>query len=1600
MGVGDKTTGTSVIDRVVAHGAETQPDRADLEPFLRSYFEHVDTDELAAKHPSDLFGMAVDHLRLASTSEPGSISIEVVDPRIEVDGWESPHAVVRIVTDDMPFIVDSVLMELSRLHIGIHFVAHPIMRLRVDDGTLLDVDGPSDGTRLVSLMTLEVDRQTTSDDRAAVQEHLARVLGEVSAAVRDWAEMRARLGEIGAALRNADLPLDQREVDETRELLAWLTDDHFIFLGARDYLLDVDDGVEVLRIAPGSGLGILSGDTHLGRPRPLSDLTPEAQARVREKRLLNLTKAGTRSTVHRSSYLDYVGVKTFGDNGEVNGERRFLGLFTSEVYNYSVDRIPRARDTVSEVMSRSDFPAGGHDDKRLKTILEQYPRDDLLQMDADELFTVAIGIAGLQERRRVRLFARRELFGRFVTVLVYLPRDRYNTSVRTGIEAMLTRAYSGSLAEWDAHMTDSVLARLRFVLRVDQNGIEVDTAGLENEVEELIHVWEDGLTAAIGHDFADELTPGLDRTYGRAFGPDYQRAFDPRSASTDVEQLEQLGERGALRLNAYREPGAPSGVFKLKLYRRGERVSLTAVMPTLTNLGVTVVDERPYEVRPDGQESVWIYEFALEHQAEGLDFGTASALFEEAFAAVWDGRVEDDGFNRLVLSAGMSVSDVAVLRAYARYLRQIGLSYTRIFIEQTLEAHPTVARTLVDLFHARFDPESDERVTAAGIDDSLGEMIGEIESLDHDRVLRRFHNLIVSTTRTTWAQSTTDRSGHPYLALKLDPRSIDEMPEPRPRHEIFVYSPRFEGVHLRAGPVARGGLRWSDRTEDYRTEVLGLVKAQMVKNAVIVPEGAKGGFVLKQRPGDPEALREEVVTCYRMFVSALLDLTDNLVDGEAVPPARTVRYDGDDTYLVVAADKGTATFSDVANELSVGRGFWLGDAFASGGSNGYDHKKMGITARGAWESVKRHFREIGIDVQNEPFTAVGIGDMSGDVFGNGMLQSRHTRLIAAFDHRHIFIDPDPDTEASYAERERLFTVPRSSWADYDADVISAGGGVFERSAKQITLSPEAQAALGTTASTFAPDDLMSAVLCAPVHLFWNGGIGTYVKAHDENHADVGDKANDRLRIDGRDLRCEVVGEGGNLGVTQRGRIEFASKGGRVFTDAIDNAGGVDCSDHEVNIKILLDQVVANGDMTDKQRNAFLEDMTDEVAGLVLASNYRQALALSAARVDAVSLVDVHTRYIQQLELGGLLDRGLEHLPDAEELADRRLAGTGLTTPELAVLKAYTKNTLKRSLLASNTPDDPALTPLLIDYFPTKLRETFAEQVDSHQLRREIIANELANDVVDRAGVSMLYRLGLETSAPATEIAAAHFAAWHIFDLSAVVSAVNQLDGTMSVDHQLAAYLSCRQLAERATRLLIRNRPNPFSASAAIADLTEPVGETLEVLGELLLGTDRQNFEASVNELTAAGADDALACRIALLAPSVAALDIVEVAAEADAPVHDVTAIHFTIADRLDLIWLRDRILALPRDSQWSTLARLTLRTDLYTDHRQLTRSVMAMMTDQTECADRVDEWMHRYQVAVDRYRQTLVEIRTTATDLTVLLVAAREVRNLIGRTAA
>jgi glutamate dehydrogenase len=1019
------------------------------------------------------------------------------------------------------------------------------------------------------------------------------------------------------------------------------------------------------------------------------------------------------------------------------------------------------------------------------------------------------------------------------------------------------------------------------------------------------------------------------------------------------------------------------------------------------SMGLRVRDERPYEVVPSDGSPTWIYDFGVEYTADReLDTDEVRERFRDTFVRVWSGVVESDGFNGLVLRAGLDWRDVSVLRAVARYLRQAQIAFSDRYMEQALNAHPRVASALVELFRARFDPAGDRAPAAAdAIAQEIEEKIDAVESLDEDRILRGFLAVVRAMLRTNYFQPVAGGAPKPYVSFKLDPARIPLLPAPRPRFEIFVHSPRVEGVHLRGGAVARGGLRWSDRREDFRTEILGLMKAQTVKNALIVPVGAKGGFVVKRPPADREGLADEVVACYRTFISGLLDLTDNVHDGQVRPPADVVRHDGDDPYLVVAADKGTATFSDIANGIAQEYGFWLGDAFASGGSVGYDHKAMGITARSAWESVKRHFRELGSDTQNEDFTVVGIGDMSGDVFGNGMLLSPHIKLIGAFDHRHVFLDPDPDPAAGFAERRRLFELPRSSWADYDASLIAEGGGVWPRSAKSITVSEAARQALGIEADRLTPAELIRALLRAPVDLLWNGGIGTYVKATAENNADVGDKANDAVRVDASQLRCRVVGEGGNLGFTQRGRVEYALGGGRINTDAIDNAGGVNCSDHEVNIKILLDTVVADGDLTRKQRNRLLADMTEAVGERVLRGSYLQTQALSLALAQAASMVDVHDRMMRSLEQVGRLDRDLEALPDGEALAER---GDGLTQPELAVLLAYSKITLYAGLLESDLPEDEALTAELADYFPAPLPERFADRLPQHRLRREIVATRVTNGVVDRAGITFVFRLQEDTGAAPADIARAYAVARDVFDMRGFWSDVEALDLNVAASTRIAMLLEARRLVERATRWLLRSRPRPLDIGAEIERFADGAAAVAEALPGVLVAAEREEFDARVRAAVEERVTAELARRVAGMGDLFAALDIVGVASSTERSIGKVAALHFLVGGRVHLHWLRDRIATLPRENRWQAMARAALRDDLFSLHAELTADVLRNSgADATADAEaRLDRWIDANRPLVERCLGILGDIRAGGTyDLTTLPVALRELRNLIEAAA-
>ena len=1601
-----------------------------LARFLARYYRHVSLEDLHDRDAVDLAGAALSHRQLAASRPQGAANVRVFSPTVDGHGWSTGHTVVELVTDDKPFLVDSVIAELSRAERAIHIVAHPQFVVRRDvAGALLEVldsgttaaerkSWPRDAVA-ESWMHLEIDRETDPARLDELANGLRRVLDDVRVSVEDWPKMGQVARDVAAELEQsppASVPAG--EAEQAAQLLRWLSSGAFTFLGYREYRLvgregDAGEVVDALVSLTGTGLGILRHDQHTSSGS-FDRLSPQGRAKVREHHLLVLTKANSRSTVHRPAYLDYVGVKTFDAAGEVVGERRFLGLFTSATYTSSVLDIPVVSGKVAAVMERAGFTPESHSGKDLLQILETYPRDELFEIGVDDLYQIALSVMHLQERRRTRLFMRVDDYGRYVSCLVYLPRDRYTTAVRLKMEEILASAFGAAGVDYSARVTESVLARLHFVVRMPpgQAPPQVRPDEVEAALVDATRSWDEDLTDALRADTGEEESARLSQLWGRGFPEAYKEDFPSRVAVADLRRLEEVPlTAGGMGMNLYEPVGAAPQERRFKLYR-WEPLSLTRVLPYLSNLGVEVVDERPYElVRADGR-TAYLYDFGLRFTAP-VESEHAREDFAAAFEAGWQGLAESDGFDRLVMLGGITWHQVVILRAYVKYLRQAGMTFSQDYIETCLATHVELVRLLVELFETRFDPDRctgpdgarqrTERTETLVAD--LRRRLDEVASLDQDRILRTLLGTILATLRTNAYRRDPAGERLAYLSFKLDPLSVPDLPAPRPAFEIFVYSPRVEGVHLRFGKIARGGLRWSDRREDFRTEVLGLVKAQMVKNAVIVPTGAKGGFYAKQLPdpADREAWLAEGIACYRTFIAGLLDLTDNLVtepgstEPVLVPPPRVVRHDDDDSYLVVAADKGTATFSDIANQVAGSYGFWLGDAFASGGSVGYDHKVMGITARGAWESVRRHFREMGRDTQTEDLTVVGIGDMSGDVFGNGMLLSEQIRLVAAFDHRHIFLDPDPDAARSFVERQRVFALPRSSWAEYDPTLISEGGGIHPRTAKSVPITAQVGARLGldATVASLPPSDLLKAILRAPVDLLWNGGIGTYVKASSQSHADVGDKANDAIRVNGQDLRVRVVGEGGNLGLTQLGRVEAALAGVRVNTDAIDNSAGVDCSDHEVNIKILLDRIVSAGDLTGKQRNQLLAEMTADVSRLVLRDNYEQNILLGNARRQSHPMLSVHQRFIRALEARGGLDRALEFLPDDATLTERDEQGLGLTSPEFSVLVAYAKLTLDDDVIASDLPDDPWFARTLRSYFPPQIVERFPDLLASHPLRRNIVTNSLVNEMVNRGGITFAFRVQEETGAGTEQVARAFMICREVFDLPGFVAAVEALDDRVPTTAQTALYLQFRRLLDRAVRWFLQNRPALLDVGAEVARFGPTIADLAPQLPQLLVGSEARALADQSTELEALGIPADVASRGAGLLASFMLLDITEIATATAVPSDQVAGVYLHLSERYAVDALLTRISGLARGDRWQALARAALRYDLYAALEALTVAVLTG-TEPGEPDERIAQWERTNAAAVSRAAQTLDEIRRLdAGDLASLSVALRTLRSIV-----
>jgi glutamate dehydrogenase len=1586
---------TEARARVDASEAES------AEQFVRRYFALVAPDDIIYTSFDTLIGGALSLWEFGKQRKPGTPKIRLFNPSTEVNGWGLEHTVIEIVNDDMPFLVDSISAEVLRRERVIHLLLHPIARVRREAaGNRLELtatqSAPIDAI-VESYMHIEIDEETEPAELESIRAGIENVLAEVRMAVNDWRAARQRLTEDIAELESHPQPMPAEEVEEAKAFLKWLDDGNFIFLGYRRYGFETRDGKDFLPALPETGLGILREMRPESVERSREPLSQEFSEYARKKDLLIITKANNRSVVHKPVPMDRIGIKRYDADGNLTSEDRFLGLFTSAAYSRSVRDIPMLRLKARRVITRAGLDPRSHNGKALVEILETFPRDEFFQITDDDLFHIAMGILQLQERQRVALFTRKDVFERFVSCYVFVPRDRYTPDFKERAKQILEEAFEGSETAIYDHVTDSPNARGLFIVRTKPGAIpEIDTKRVEAYLADAARTWSDRLLDALTSSRGEEEGIELHRRFKKAFPLAYAERFSEKAALYDIGHVEQILAGGHLVVDLFRHRQQ----LHFKIIHAGQSVPLSEIMPRLENMGLRVLAEVPYEIQPLGAATpVRIRDFNLAAQGMPEDLEPVKRKFQECFIRVWNNEAENDGFNRLIIGAEIEWHEVVVLRAYCKYIRQIGINLSEAYIQQSLANNPVIARLIIQLFQQHFDPQlgpagkmSGRHFSALNIRAQIDDALNAVTNPDEDRILRLYVTLIEATLRTNYYQRSGGGARKSYLSFKLDPQQIKELPLPRPMFEIFVYSPQMEGIHLRMGKVARGGIRWSDRREDFRTEILGLMKAQNVKNVVIVPMGSKGGFVVKNPSGDRATFQKEGVECYRTLLRGMLDITDNLRGNDVVPPHDVTRRDADDPYLVVAADKGTATFSDIANAISAEYGFWLGDAFASGGSAGYDHKAMGITARGGWEAVKRHFRELGMDTQSEDFTVVGCGDMSGDVFGNAMLLSPHIKLLAAFNHSHVFVDPDPSPRVSFSERQRMFE-QRLNWNGYNQELLSKGGAIFERSAKSVTVSEQVQSMLDLPQRSLPPSELIKAILRARADLLWLGGIGTYVKASSEDQAAARDRTNDALRVDASELRVRVVGEGANLGFTQKARVEFNLTGGKINTDAIDNSAGVDTSDHEVNIKIALYDAIDNDDLSGiEERNKVLAQMTDDVAHLVLRDNYEQAQAISITHTLGESVLDEQARFMRTFERAGKLDRALEFLPDDDTIAERHTMRTGLTRPEIAIVMAYAKIVLYADLLQSDLPDDPLLLSDLILYFPAALRERFRASIERHRLRREIIATVLTNAMINRVRPTLVMQLNEETGKPVGDIARAFTIIRDSFDLRTIWQDIEALDNKLPAQVQLEMMIEVGRLLERAMLWLLRSGYEKLDVAAFVSEFRPRIAAIATSLDTIVPPSVLATLKARQGELEADGLPEALAYRVASLGVMSSALDIVRIAKSGHG-VEDVAGIYFGLGARFGLDRLRVAASSIAADTPWQKAAVAAVLDDLFNYQSVLASRVIS---ESDGARDPVEAWLAARPRVVERIDQTMNDVKgAQSVDLAMLTVASRQLRTLV-----
>ena len=1581
--------------------------------FVEQLYKFAPANDLKSYSPESLCGLAENLFKFAGDRAKGTPKVRVYNTEKKDYGWESQYTTIEMINDDMPFIVDSITEEINRHGLKIFGLLHPVVSIsRGNKGhveTVSSLEHTGQNTNAESIIHMQVSHISDSRQLEKLEKDIFRALQAIKFAVDDWLPMVRKvnyvLTEFSASaeilthsMKGAQKERVIEQVNEIKEFFEWLKNNNFVFLGYIES--DFKGKNKTPTPLGGSELGIFKlGDPEI-LPRSIDN---EVDVKVSSKldNILEITKANKKSLIHRPVHMDYICLKRFNEAGEITGEHRFLGLFTSMVYYQSVRNIPIIRKKIEYARNKSGFLHNSHSGKALTSILEDFPRDEIFQTTEEKLFQTVMGIEMLSVRPKMRLFLRKDEFERFISCIIFLPRDSMSTELRHKMEAILCAELQGTVSNHYTQITDSPLARLQIIIKTTPGKVpNYNVIKIEEKLANIARKWTDNLFDELEKHFGAKDFERIYGLYKDAFSLSYTNRFSAEDAYYDILQMEKVIKTDKISFDIYESLEGNFEMFEFKVYNPETHISLSGIMPLLANMGLYVLDEHTYQATPSHlKKSIWIHRFRFKVQGiKKPRLWDIKKNFEEAIEKIWSGDIQNDSLNKLILLAGLKWRDSVMLRAYSKYLQQSGFSYSQNYIQEALGNHCPIVKDLVALFYVRFDPEykGNREVTSKQILAKLEKSLSQVSNLAEDRVIRGYIDLLQATLRTNFFQKDASGNIKDYMSFKFASSKISWLPHPRPYAEIFVYSAHVEGIHLRGGRVARGGLRWSDRCEDFRTEVLGLMKAQMAKNSVIIPVGSKGGFIVKKSTAGAsrEEIMNEGVSCYKTFLRGLLDVTDNLVNGKAVPPKDVVRHDGDDSYLVVAADKGTATFSDYANGVAAEYGFWLGDAFASGGSVGYDHKKMAITARGAWISVKRHFNDIGVDVDSQDFTVVGIGDMSGDVFGNGMLLSKHIKLVGAFNHMHIFVDPNPNPAESFKERKRLFNLPRSSWMDYDAKLISKGGGIFERSSKSLKISSEMKKLFHIEKDTLTPDELIKAMLLAPLDLLWNGGIGTYVKSKTESNENVGDRANDNLRVNGGQLGVKIVGEGGNLGFTQLGRIEYAANGGRINTDAIDNSAGVDCSDHEVNIKIALGKAVEKGKLTIEQRNKLLESMTDEVAELVLKDNILQTQAITYAQLQGHALLETQARLISSLEKDGSLDRNIEFLPNDEEISRRLAAGKGLTRPEIAVVMAYSKLRLYERLLVSDLPDEAYYEQDLIRYFPVQLQEKYLEEIKTHPLRREIIATSVTNSIINRIGGSMFYQLHEDSGLSESDVARAYTLTREVFSLRDLWNDISALKGA-SLEVQKELFLETQAIVERASIWFIRNMPHPIKVAQVINDYAPGVKTLSNNLTKILPGSQKEVFDARYARHKGSKVPDALSRSIAGFDSLSASCDIVQVARLSKLPEELVGKLYFEIGAKLHLSWMRQVIRKISPHSYWERISAKTLVDDIYDQQKRLTSEVIKYLCEDNLCSTAIDSWAKENQAKILRLDSFINDVKAQGEpDFSMIVVAIRKVRDI------